>query len=101
MFGQNGFSNDINRGPYLKTGLSRPYKFLVHVVVQCLGHRKGGYEETIDYQMCIIATLCLNLKYNFSKVYFDNMKHYFEKEKWLMYPHFIQMIVEDHFPGVN
>ncbi|MFS8006743.1 hypothetical protein Hanom_Chr14g01252761 [Helianthus anomalus] len=74
---------------------SPPYKFLVHCVVHALSHRKGAYDETSDYIMNIITCLVLNRPYNISQVLFDHMVDNIKGEKYIMYPRFIQMMIDD------
>ncbi|MFS8028359.1 hypothetical protein Hanom_Chr16g01509651 [Helianthus anomalus] len=77
-----------------------PYKFLMHVVIHALGHRKGGYGMAIEYIMCMIVSLCLNLRFNFSKVIFLQMKNNITEERWLMYPSIVQMFLNYLLPDL-
>ncbi|KAL9992217.1 hypothetical protein Hdeb2414_s0007g00245721 [Helianthus debilis subsp. tardiflorus] len=81
-----GFSAHVN-DKYLKSKFSRLYKFLVHCVLHALFHRKGAYDDPSDYIMNIITSLVLNMPYNMV----DNIKG----EKYIMYPRFIQMLIDD------
>ncbi|KAJ0467459.1 hypothetical protein HanIR_Chr14g0685461 [Helianthus annuus] len=74
---------------------SRPYKFLVHCVIHALSHLKGAYDEPSDYIMNIITCLVLNRHYNISQVIFDHMVDNVKGEKYIMYPRFIQMFIDD------
>ncbi|KAJ0931163.1 hypothetical protein HanPSC8_Chr04g0158311 [Helianthus annuus] len=89
-----GFTGHVN-DKYLKSKFCRPYKFLVHCVVQALSHRKGAYNETSDYIMNIITCLVLNRPYNISQVLFDHMIDNIKGEKYIMCPRFIQMLLND------
>ncbi|KAJ0681729.1 hypothetical protein HanPI659440_Chr16g0639361 [Helianthus annuus] len=89
-----GFTGHVN-GKYLKSLFSPPYKFLIHYVVHALSHRKGAYGETSDYIMNIITCLVLNRPYNVSQVLFDRLVDNIRGEKYIMYPRFIQMIIDD------
>ncbi|MFS8033743.1 hypothetical protein Hanom_Chr17g01573181 [Helianthus anomalus] len=89
-----GFTGHVN-GKYLKSMFSRPYKFLVHCVLHALSHRKGAYDEPSDYIMNIITCLVLNRPYNISQVLFDHMVDNIGGEKYIMYPRFIQMLIDD------
>ncbi|KAJ0681626.1 hypothetical protein HanPI659440_Chr16g0638181 [Helianthus annuus] len=89
-----GFTGHVN-GKYLKSMFSPPYKFLVHCVVHALSHRKGAYDETSDYIMNIITCLVLNRRYNISQLLFDHMVDNIRGEKYIMYPRFIQMMIDD------
>ncbi|MFS8002158.1 hypothetical protein Hanom_Chr13g01198811 [Helianthus anomalus] len=89
-----GFGGHVN-GKYLKSLFSSPYKYLIHCVVHALSHRKGAYDETSDYIMNIITCLVLNRPYNVSQVLFDRLIEINKGEKYIMYPRFIQMIIDD------
>ncbi|MFS7962176.1 hypothetical protein Hanom_Chr08g00723581 [Helianthus anomalus] len=88
-----GFGGHVN-GKYLKSLFSPSYKFLIHCVVHALSHRKGAYDETSDYIMNIITCLVLNWPYNVSQVLFDHLVDNISGEKYIMYPRFIQMIID-------
>ncbi|MFS7978620.1 hypothetical protein Hanom_Chr10g00917581 [Helianthus anomalus] len=45
--------------------------------------------------ICAITSLCLNLKFNFSIMIFDNKKSNLIVQTWLLYPRFIQMLIND------
>ncbi|MFS7967690.1 hypothetical protein Hanom_Chr09g00788711 [Helianthus anomalus] len=89
-----GFTGHVN-GKYLKSLFSPPYKFPIHCVVHALSHRKGDYDETSDYIMNIITCLVLNRPYNVSQVLFDHLVDNIRGEKYIMYPRFMQMMIND------
>ncbi|MFS8024343.1 hypothetical protein Hanom_Chr16g01462131 [Helianthus anomalus] len=94
--GYTGHMND----KYIKSRFCRPYKFMVHCVVHALSHRKGVYDETSDYIMNIIACLVLNRPYNISQVIFYHMVDNVKGEKYMMYPRFIQMLLDNQVPNL-
>ncbi|MFS7945614.1 hypothetical protein Hanom_Chr06g00526351 [Helianthus anomalus] len=94
-----GFTGHVN-GKYLKSLFSRPYKFLVHCVVHALSHQKGVYDETSDHIMNIITCLVLNRPYNISQVLFDHTVDNITSETYIMYPRFIQMMINDQVTNV-
>ncbi|MFS7997425.1 hypothetical protein Hanom_Chr12g01141611 [Helianthus anomalus] len=94
-----GYTVHIN-DKYIKSRFCRPYKFMVHCVVHALSHRKGGYDETLDYIMNIITCLVLNRTYNISQVIFNHMVDNIRGEKYIMYPRFIQMLLDDQVPNL-
>ncbi|MFS8019582.1 hypothetical protein Hanom_Chr15g01405451 [Helianthus anomalus] len=89
-----GFEGNVN-GKFLKSMFSRPYKFLIHCIVHALSHRKGAYDEPSDYIMNIITCLVLNRPYNISQVLFNHLIDNIRGEKYIIYPSFIQMIIDD------
>ncbi|KAF5757143.1 hypothetical protein HanRHA438_Chr17g0833161 [Helianthus annuus] len=91
-----GFTNHIN-GKMYKRSFSKAYRYLMHCLVHSLSHRKGAYDEVSDYIMNIVVSLVLNRRYNISQVIFEFMKENCEagKDKYIMYPIFIMMILND------
>ncbi|KAF5798302.1 hypothetical protein HanXRQr2_Chr07g0291281 [Helianthus annuus] len=73
---------------------------MVHYVVHALSHRKGAYDETSDYIMNIIMCLVLNRPYNISQVIFNHMLDNVKGEKYIMYPRFFQMLLDDQVPNL-
>ncbi|MFS7900702.1 hypothetical protein Hanom_Chr00s132013g01815721 [Helianthus anomalus] len=97
-----GFTGHLN-GKMGKTMFYHSYKFMIHCVVHALSHRKGAYDETSDYIMNIITCPVLNKPYNVSKVIFEYMAEN-EKagsKKYIMYPRFIQMMINDQFKDIQ
>ncbi|KAM0007335.1 hypothetical protein Hdeb2414_s0144g00812741 [Helianthus debilis subsp. tardiflorus] len=89
-----GFEGIMN-GKFLKSMFSRPYKFLIHCIVHALSHQKRAYGEPSHYIMNIITCLVLNRLYNISQVMFDHLIDNIKGEKYIMYPRFIQMMLDD------
>ncbi|MFS8002070.1 hypothetical protein Hanom_Chr13g01197821 [Helianthus anomalus] len=81
-----GFAGHVNR-KYLK--------FLIHCVAHALSNRKGAYDEISDYIMNINTCLVLTRPYNVSQVLFDRLVDNIGGEKYIMYPRFIQMMIDD------
>ncbi|MFS7962314.1 hypothetical protein Hanom_Chr08g00725191 [Helianthus anomalus] len=55
----------------------------------------------IDYQMCIVAALVLNKKYNFSRIVFHYMKENItSNSRTWMYPRFVQMMLDHAYPDL-
>ncbi|KAF5798835.1 hypothetical protein HanRHA438_Chr07g0307861 [Helianthus annuus] len=94
-----GYTGHVN-DKYIKSRFCRPYKFLVYCLVHALSHRKGAYDETSDYIMNIVACFVLNISYNISQVIFNHMVDNVKGEKYIMYPRFIQMLLDDQLPNL-
>ncbi|MFS7913601.1 hypothetical protein Hanom_Chr02g00143641 [Helianthus anomalus] len=50
--------------------------------------------------MNIIACLVLNRPYNISQVIFNHMLDNIKGEKYVMYPRFVQMLLDDQIPNL-
>ncbi|MFS7947366.1 hypothetical protein Hanom_Chr06g00547461 [Helianthus anomalus] len=96
--GHTGFINDE---AYTKSKFYRPYKFLVHCVIHALGHTKGAYDEACDYIMNIISSLVLNRPYNISQVIFNHMMDNIKGERYVQYPNFVQMLIDDQVHNLS
>ncbi|MFS7954366.1 hypothetical protein Hanom_Chr07g00629451 [Helianthus anomalus] len=94
-----GFTGHVN-DKYLKSKFCRPHEFMVHCVVHALSHRKGAYDETSEYIMNIITCMVLNMHYNISQVLFEYMIDNIKGKKYIMYPRFIQMLLNDQVPDL-
>ncbi|MFS8034015.1 hypothetical protein Hanom_Chr17g01576231 [Helianthus anomalus] len=64
-------------------------------------HRARAYDETSDYIMNIITCLVLNRPYNISHVLFNHMVDNVKGEKYIMYPRFIQMLLDNQVPNLS
>ncbi|MFS7986856.1 hypothetical protein Hanom_Chr11g01015181 [Helianthus anomalus] len=69
-------------------------------MIHALYHRKGAYDEASDYIMNIISSLVLNRSYNISQVIFNLMLDNIKGERYVMYPRFIQMLIDDQIPNL-
>ncbi|KAM0064536.1 hypothetical protein Hdeb2414_s0003g00104091 [Helianthus debilis subsp. tardiflorus] len=94
------YAGHVNDKGYIKSRFCRPYKFMVHCVVHALSHMKGGYDDTSDYIMNIITCLVLNRPYNISQVIFNHMVDNVKGEKYIMYPRFVHMLLDDQVPNL-
>ncbi|KAM0070641.1 hypothetical protein Hdeb2414_s0001g00015471 [Helianthus debilis subsp. tardiflorus] len=95
-----GYPGFVNDPAYTKSKLSKPYKFLVHSVIHALGHMKGVFDEFADYIMNIITYLILNRPYNISQVISNHMLDNIKGERFVQYPKFVQMLLDDQIPSL-
>ncbi|KAM0053320.1 hypothetical protein Hdeb2414_s0007g00258361 [Helianthus debilis subsp. tardiflorus] len=92
-------SGDILVGQINKATLPLQYKYLLHILIQCLGKRKAGYDTASSSILGMMTALTLNKDFNFSREVFENMKENLEKQtrmtyKFWMYPRFRQIIID-------
>jgi len=70
----------------VKSYLIREWRYIAHVFIMCLDHRKGGTDG-------------LNLDWASAMVLFFNYMieniHASKKDKWVLYPRFVQMVLND------
>ncbi|MFS8024371.1 hypothetical protein Hanom_Chr16g01462451 [Helianthus anomalus] len=96
-----GYNGPLNKANYLKACFMKPYKFFIHSVIHTLSHTKGGYDAINDYQMCMVTTLVLNKKYNFSRIVFHYMRDNITSgsRSWV-YPRFVQIMLDHAYPNL-
>ncbi|MFS7997415.1 hypothetical protein Hanom_Chr12g01141501 [Helianthus anomalus] len=93
------FSTQINKGD-----LPLRYKFLLHVLIQCIS---AGYDMTCNDLVRLMVALVLDKPFSISKYILDNMKENMMRtgsrttgNKFWMYPRFLQMIMKVQRPGL-
>ncbi|KAM0005567.1 hypothetical protein Hdeb2414_s0208g00832761 [Helianthus debilis subsp. tardiflorus] len=84
----NIFSNKINKGD-----LPLRYKFLLHVLIQCISNKRAGYDMAGNDLIGLMVNLVLNKPFSISKYIFSNMKENMTRtgsritgNKFWMYP---------------
>ncbi|MFS7965735.1 hypothetical protein Hanom_Chr09g00765671 [Helianthus anomalus] len=96
------FTNQINKGD-----LPLRYKFLLHVLIQCLRNRRARYDMPDNDLVGFMVALVLNKPFSISKYIFRNMKENMTRtgsritgNKFWMYPRFLQMIMNVQHPNL-
>ncbi|KAM0005127.1 hypothetical protein Hdeb2414_s0219g00837391 [Helianthus debilis subsp. tardiflorus] len=88
--------------PTVLKKLFPPYwGLLVHFFLQCIAENKGGFDQVNKTQTSAIVALVNGWDYNFSAFIFDNTKKMLDDPKkkiFMLYPRFIQMILDDRCP---
>ena len=70
-------------------------------LIHCLSPRKGGFDDLHEELQSDAVALTLNLPYNFSQMIFNYMAlNITSSSKFLLYPRFIQMIIDDKIPDL-
>ncbi|KAJ0901565.1 hypothetical protein HanPSC8_Chr08g0326811 [Helianthus annuus] len=97
--------DDIFGGQINKTMLPLRYKFLLHVLIQCLSNRRSGYNMASNDLIGLMVALVLNKVFNISKYLLSDMKENMRRtgasgNKFWMYPRFLQMIMNVQHPDL-
>lgn len=81
---------------WLKNQFCPKWRFLVHTLLQCMSNKSGEWDQFSTQMGCGIVCLSKGITYNFSKFIFENMIENIEKKKhkFLMYPRFLQIILD-------
>ncbi|GKA39564.1 hypothetical protein Tco_0732115 [Tanacetum coccineum] len=71
------------------------WRFLVHHLLHCISSKSGGWDQFGSNIATALICLSTGRVYNFSKLIFDGMvANLKSKTKFLMYPRFLQLILE-------
>ncbi|KAJ0792330.1 hypothetical protein HanOQP8_Chr01g0016861 [Helianthus annuus] len=96
------FASQIN-----KAHLPLRYKFLVHVLVQCIRKSRAGNDMAGNDLVGLMVALVLNKSFSISKFIYANMKENLRRtgsrtsgNKFWMFPRFLQMIMNVQHLGL-
>ncbi|KAK1431792.1 hypothetical protein QVD17_08451 [Tagetes erecta] len=88
---------------FVKSYLIQEWRYIAHVFIMCLDHRKGGTDGlNLDWARAMML-ICRGQKANLAKLIFNYILeniHATKAAKWLMYPRFIQMVLNDKLPNL-
>ncbi|GKD95287.1 hypothetical protein Tco_1375124, partial [Tanacetum coccineum] len=80
---------------FWKSFFTPQWRFLVHHILHCISPKSGGWDQFGSNIATALICLSTGRVYNFSKLIFDGMvANLKSKSKFLMYPRFLQMILE-------
>ncbi|GJS24819.1 putative ribonuclease H-like domain-containing protein [Tanacetum coccineum] len=97
-----GYENLTQKLTFYKAFFSPQWKFLIHIILQCLSAKTTAWNEFSSTMASAIICLATNQKFNFSKYIFDNMVKNLEGGvKFLMYPRFVQVFLDNQVEGMS
>ncbi|GJY21516.1 putative ribonuclease H-like domain-containing protein [Tanacetum coccineum] len=80
---------------FWKSFFTPQWRFFVHHILHCISPKSGGWDQFGSNIATALICLSTGRVYNFSKLIFDGMvANLKSKTKFLMYPRFLQMILE-------
>ncbi|KAI3819646.1 hypothetical protein L1987_13488 [Smallanthus sonchifolius] len=91
------YDGNVAKGVLNKANLCPQYMYLGHVLLHCLGSRRGGFDDMCETIQSAFVALVLNIPFNFSEMVFTHLKEniYLKGDNaYLMYPRFLQMIID-------
>ncbi|GKC60255.1 hypothetical protein Tco_1087853, partial [Tanacetum coccineum] len=92
-----GYASDSDKLTFQKGHFSPQWRFLIHTILHCLSPNKTAWEQFSSNIATAIICLATNRTFNFSKMVFEGMvKHLDSRSKFLMYPMFIQILLNKH-----
>ncbi|PWA71938.1 hypothetical protein CTI12_AA267660 [Artemisia annua] len=97
-----GYERKNNGLKFQKGLLCSHYKFLVHTLLHCLSSKTSGWNEFSAPIASAMVCLCNGNPFNFSNLILEGMlKSLREGGTYLLYPRFIQLIVENKIKKVR
>ncbi|GJZ76537.1 hypothetical protein Tco_0641209 [Tanacetum coccineum] len=97
-----GYEKLSQKLTFYKAFFSTQWKFLIHTFLQCLSAKTTAWNEFSSTMASAIVCLATNQKFNFSKYIFKSMvKNLDNAGKFLMYPRFIQVFLENQLEGMQ
>ncbi|GJY09070.1 uncharacterized mitochondrial protein-like protein [Tanacetum coccineum] len=91
--GQMGYPTD-GTFTFWKGFFTPQWRYLVHHLLHCISSKSGGWDQFGSNIATALICLSTDRVYNFSKLIFDGMvANLKSKTKFLMYPRFLQMIL--------
>ncbi|KAI3811008.1 hypothetical protein L1987_20722 [Smallanthus sonchifolius] len=95
----------INSGAQIiKNALPPLWRYIVHVFIHCLSIRKGGFDSASSMVASGVLGLIKGRDCNFSRLVFGQLKENLTggvKEKFLVYPRFLQIIINHLHPNMQ
>ncbi|GJX91884.1 hypothetical protein Tco_0345210 [Tanacetum coccineum] len=92
-----GYASDSGKLAFQKGHVSPQWRFLIHTILHCLSPKKTAWEQFSSNIATAIICLATNRTFNFSKMIFEGMvKNLDSRSKFLMYPRFIQILLNKH-----
>ncbi|GJY70754.1 putative ribonuclease H-like domain-containing protein [Tanacetum coccineum] len=96
-----GYEKISQKLTFYKSFFSPQWKFFIHIIIQCLCSKTTAWNEFSSTMASAIICLATNQKFNFSKYIFESMvKNLDNVGKFLMYPRFVQVFVNQHLDGL-
>ncbi|KAM0071333.1 hypothetical protein Hdeb2414_s0001g00023881 [Helianthus debilis subsp. tardiflorus] len=90
------------RYPPLVKKFVHPYwRLLLHMFLLCISENRGGTDQLNSTQAAALVCVITNEPFNYSKYVLEAMKRNVlgvRKDKFLMYPRFLQMILNARYP---
>ncbi|GJZ81019.1 hypothetical protein Tco_0646013 [Tanacetum coccineum] len=96
-----GYEKLLQKLTFYKAFFSPQWKFLIHTILQCLSSKTTAWNEFSSTMASAIICLANNQKFNFSKYIFESMmKNLGSDVKFLMYPRFMQVFMDNQLEGM-
>ncbi|GJR46675.1 hypothetical protein Tco_1314778 [Tanacetum coccineum] len=90
-----GYEQLSTKLTFQKGSFSPQWKFLIHTILHCISSKSTGWNEFSTNLASAVICLAKGQKFNFSKLIFDGMLRNLDPKKFLMYPRFLQLFLNN------
>ncbi|MFS8007224.1 hypothetical protein Hanom_Chr14g01258461 [Helianthus anomalus] len=90
--------------PLVKKFVHPYWRLLLHMFILCMTENRGGTDQLNSTQAAALACVITNEPFNYSKYILEAVKRNVlgvRKDKFLMYPRFLQMIFNARYPELE
>ncbi|KAJ0616837.1 hypothetical protein HanIR_Chr02g0094941 [Helianthus annuus] len=90
--------------PLIKKFVHPYWRLLLHMFLVCMTENRGGIDQLNTTQSAALICVITNEPFNYSRYILEVMKRNaigLRKDKFLMYPRFVQMILNECYPGLK
>ncbi|KAJ0870678.1 hypothetical protein HanRHA438_Chr11g0503141 [Helianthus annuus] len=90
--------------PLIKKFVHPYWRLLLHMFLLCISENRGGTDQLNSTQATALVCVITNEPFNYSKYVLEAMKRNVlgvRKDKFLMYPRFLQMIFNARYPELE
>ncbi|MFS7981474.1 hypothetical protein Hanom_Chr10g00951391 [Helianthus anomalus] len=90
--------------PLIKKFVHPYWRLLLHMFLVCMTDNRGGIDQLNTTQSAALICVITNEPFNYSRYILEAMKRNaigLRKDKFLMYPRFVQMILNECYPGLK
>ncbi|GJY30827.1 hypothetical protein Tco_0414322 [Tanacetum coccineum] len=90
-----GYEQLSTKLTFQKGSFSPQWKFLIHTILHCISSKSTAWNEFSTNLASAVICLAKGQKFNFSKLIFDGMLRNLDSKKFLMYPRFLQLFLNN------
>ncbi|KAJ0451252.1 hypothetical protein HanHA300_Chr15g0565471 [Helianthus annuus] len=90
--------------PLVKKFVHPYWRLLLHMFLLCMTENRGGIDQLNTTQTAALICVITNEPFNYSRYVLEAMKRNaigLRKDKFLMYPRFVQMILNERYPELK
>ncbi|GJX38790.1 putative ribonuclease H-like domain-containing protein [Tanacetum coccineum] len=90
-----GYKQLSTKLTFQKGSFSPQWKFLIHTILHCISSKSTAWNEFSTNLASAVICLAKGQKFNFSKLIFDGMLRNLDPKRFLMYPRFLQLFLNN------